>query len=368
MPRAVFDYIDGGAEAEVTLRENRLAWERIYFRPRNAVATPNCDTRVSVLGIDLALPIVLAPLGSTRMFHPAGEIAAAKAAGDAGIAYTLSTFSGYSFEEVSKASRGPLWYQLYLAGGREVVEATLARAWKNNFKALAVTIDTNGPGMRERDFRNGAPQLMGKNLFAMMPFTSQVIVRPRWLAGFLADRKNAMQYPNVLIPGKGPLPAIDVQVSLRDSVVTWADLRWIRKAWPGPILVKGVITGDDALRALDEGVAGMIVSNHGGRQLDTCYPTARALPEVLRAVDGRAEVYVDGGIRRGADVVKAICMGAKAVLIGRAYGYGLAAGGQAGVARAIKILKDDIERTLVLLGCASIRDLNGSYIELPGAH
>ncbi len=367
LPRAVFDYIDGGADGEVTLRENRRVWEEIYFRPRNAVATPKTDTRVTVLGSDIALPMILAPLGSSRMFHPSGEVAAATAAGEAGIPYTLSTFSGYSFEELAKASNSPLWYQLYLAGGREVVQATLARAWKSGFKALAVTMDTNGPGMRERDFRNGAPQLMGKSLFAMLPFTSQVMVRPAWLAGFLADRSKAMVYPNVLIPGKGPLPAIDVQSSLRDSVVTWADLRWIREAWPGPVIAKGVITGDDALRALDEGVAGVIVSNHGGRQLDTCRPTARALPEVLSAVNGRAEVFVDGGIRRGADVVKAICMGAKAVLIGRAYGYGLAAGGHAGVARAIAILKADIERTLILLGCPSIRDLNGSYIETPGA-
>jgi L-lactate dehydrogenase (cytochrome) len=365
VPRAVFDYIDGGAEDEVTLRENRRAWEEIFFRPHNAVATPVCDTGVSVLGCDLALPLILGPLGSSRMFHPAGELAAAKAAGDAGIAYTLSTFSGYSFEELSAGSSAPLWYQLYLAGGREVVEATLARAWKNDFKALAVTIDTNGPGMRERDFRNGAPQLMGRSLFAMLPFTSQVIVRPQWTAGFLMDRANAMHYANVIIPGIGPLPAVDVQKSLRDSVVTWADLKWIREAWPGPILVKGVITGDDARRAIDAGVSGLIVSNHGGRQLDTCLPTARALPEVLEAVNGRAEVIVDGGIRRGADVVKAICMGAKAVLIGRAYGYGLAAGGQAGVERAIAILKADIERTLVLLGCASIRALDGSYVQAP---
>jgi L-lactate dehydrogenase (cytochrome) len=365
VPRAVFDYIDGGADGEVTLRENRRAWEDIFFRPRNAVATPKCDTRVSVLGSDLALPMILAPLGSSRMFHPAGELAAAKAAGDAGIAYTLSTFSGYSFEQLAAASSAPLWYQLYLAGGRDVVEATLARAWKSNFKALAVTIDTNGPGMRERDFRNGAPQLMGRSLFAMLPFTSQVIVRPEWTAGFLMDRKNAMHYTNVIIPGKGPLPAVDVQKSLRDSVVTWADLKWIRQAWPGLILVKGVITGDDARRAVDAGVSGLIVSNHGGRQLDTVLPTARALPEVLEAVGGQAEVFVDGGIRRGADIVKAICMGAKAVLIGRAYGYGLAAAGQAGVARAIAILKADIERTLVLLGCDSVSKLDRSYVQMP---
>ena len=369
VPRAVFDYIDGGADGEVTLRENRRAWEEIFFRPRNAVSTPQCDTRVNVLGCDLALPMILAPLGSSRMFHPTGELAAAKAAGDAGIAYTLSTFSGYTFERLAAAAStektAPLWYQLYLAGGRDVVEATLARAWKSNFKALAVTIDTNGPGMRERDFRNGAPQLMGRSLFAMLPFTSQVIVRPKWAAGFLMDRKDAMNYANVIIPGKGPLPAVDVQKSLRDSVVTWADLQWIRKAWPGPILVKGVITGDDGRRAVDAGVSGLIVSNHGGRQLDTVFPTARALPEVLEAVSGQAEVFVDGGIRRGADIVKAICIGAKAVLIGRAYGYGLAAGGQAGVARSIAILKADIERTLVLLGCDSVSKLDRSYIQLP---
>jgi isopentenyl diphosphate isomerase/L-lactate dehydrogenase-like FMN-dependent dehydrogenase len=365
LPRAVFDYIDGGADGEVTLRENRRAWEEILFRPRNAVATAKCDTHVSVLGRDLALPMILAPLGSSRMFHPTGELASAKAAGDAGIAYTLSTFSGYSFSDLAAASTSPLWYQLYLAGGRDVVEATLASAWKSKFQALAVTIDTNGPGMRERDFRNGAPQLMGRSLFAMLPFTSQVIVRPKWAAGFLADRRDAMHYVNVIIPGKGPLPAADVQNSLRDSVVTWADLKWIRQAWPGPILVKGVITGDDARRAVDAGVAGLIVSNHGGRQLDTCLPTARALPEVLAAVGDQVEVFVDGGIRRGADVVKAMCMGANAVLIGRAYAYGLAAAGQTGVARAIAILKADIERTLVLLGCASINQLDRSYIQLP---
>ncbi|HEX4277995.1 MAG TPA: alpha-hydroxy acid oxidase [Bryobacteraceae bacterium] len=365
VPRAVFDYIDGGADDEITLRDNRRSWQEILFQPHNAVATPKPDTRVNVLGSDLALPMILAPLGSSRMFHPSGELAAAKAAGQAGIGYTLSTFSGYTFAELAAASTAPLWYQVYLAGGREVSEATFARAWQSGFKALAVTIDTNGPGMRERDFRNGAPQLMGKSLFAMLPFTSQVIVRPKWAAGFLMDRSKATHYANVIIPGKGPLPSLDVQNSLRDSVVTWADLKWIRGAWPGHILVKGVITGDDARRAVDAGVSGLIVSNHGGRQLDTCFPTARALPEVLEAVNGQAEVLVDGGIRRGSDIVKAICMGAKAVLIGRGYGYGLAAAGQAGVARAIAILKTDIERTLILLGCPSIGQLDRSYIRMP---
>jgi isopentenyl diphosphate isomerase/L-lactate dehydrogenase-like FMN-dependent dehydrogenase len=365
VPRVIFDYIDGGADGEVTLRENRRAWEEIFFRPRNAVATPQCDTRLKVLGSDLALPFILAPLGSSRMFHPDGELAAARAAGQAGIPYTLSTFSGYSFAELAAASTAPLWYQLYLAGGRDVVEATLARAWKSNFKALAVTIDTNAPGLRERDVHNGVRELMGTDKMAMLPFAAQVLMRPKWAAAFFRDREHALHYANIIIPGKGPFPAADVQVTLRDSVVTWADLKWIREAWPGHILVKGVITGDDARRAVDAGVAGLIVSNHGGRQLDTVYPTARALPEVLEAVNGQAEVLVDGGIRRGADIVKAICMGAKAVLVGRAYGYGLAAAGHAGVTRAIAILKADIERTLVLLGCPSISQLDRSWIHLP---
>jgi L-lactate dehydrogenase (cytochrome) len=174
-----------------------------------------------------------------------------------------------------------------------------------------------------------------------------------------------MFYPNVVVPGVGPMRARDVRGNLLTSVLAWEDLTWIRKCWPGTIVMKGVITGDDARRAIDEGATGVVVSNHGGRQLDTCYPTVRALPEVLRAVNGHAEVLVDGGIRRGADIAKAVAMGAKAVLIGRAYAYGLAGAGRLGVARAIEILRTDLERTLALLGCASTRELDGSYVDVP---
>ena len=246
-----------------------------------------------------------------------------------------------------------------------MAEAALARAWSSGCRVLAVTIDTNAPGMRERDLRNRSTQLIGKGIVNKLPFVPHLLRHPRWLAGYIADRKDVMFYPNVVIPGSGPMRARDVRGNLITSTLTWEDLTWIRQAWPGAIVMKGVITGEDARRAVDEGAAGIIVSNHGGRQLDTCFPTVRALPEVIRAVQGRAEVLVDGGIRRGADIAKALAMGARAVLVGRAYAYGLAGAGQAGVERAIAILRADLERTLALLGCPATRSLDGSYVEVP---
>jgi L-lactate dehydrogenase (cytochrome) len=204
---------------------------------------------------------------------------------------------------------------------------------------------------------------MAGKLGPMLPFLPQILAKPRWLAQFLADR-DAMFFPNIEVDGAA-LPASDVRRMLAGAVVTWADLQWIRAAWPGPILAKGVITADDARRALDLGCAGVIVSNHGGRQLDTSYPTARALPEIVRAVGGQCPILVDGGIRRGADVLKAICMGANAVLIGRAYAYGLMAEGREGIARAIAILRADLERTMALLGCHSLAELNASLVDVP---
>jgi isopentenyl diphosphate isomerase/L-lactate dehydrogenase-like FMN-dependent dehydrogenase len=363
-PDVIFDYIDGGAEAEVTLRDNRRSWEDVLFRPRNAVRVPTRDTSTTLFGVQLSMPLLLAPVGYSRSFHPDGEVGVGRAAREAGIGYVLSTFSGYAVENVAKAA-GTLWYQLYLAGGRSVAEASLARAWAAGCRVLAVTIDTNAPGFRERDIRNGSAQLIGGTLRQKLPYIAQILRHPRWLAGYLSDRKDVMFYPNVVVPGLGPMRARDVRGNLLTSVLAWEDLEWIRKSWPGTIVMKGVITADDARRAIDEGAAGVVVSNHGGRQLDTCYPTVRALPEVLRAVNGRIEVLVDGGIRRGADIAKAIAMGAKAVLVGRAYAYGLAGAGQAGVARAIDILRTDLERTLALLGCPSTRELNGSYVEVP---
>jgi L-lactate dehydrogenase (cytochrome) len=364
LPRAVFDYIDGGADAEVTLRENCRVFDQVMFRPRCAVETRSCDLRVRVLGMTLQLPFLLAPLGSSRLYYPKGEIVAAHEAGRTGTAYILSTLSGCRLEEVKAATTGPAFYQLYLCGGRDVALKAIERARQAGYTALVVTIDTPIAGMRERDVRNGVKELASRSMFKMLPHIWQFALRPRWLAGFLLDG-GLMNFPNVVLPGKGPMLYADVGAALEQSVVSWPDLRWIREAWRGPIVVKGLLTAHDARRAVDEGADAIVVSNHGGRQLDTVSPTLRALPEVVAAVRDQIEVLVDGGIRRGSDVVKAICLGARAVLIGRAYAYGLGAAGRSGVARAIEILRTDIERTLKLLGCSSIAELNDSFVDIP---
>jgi L-lactate dehydrogenase (cytochrome) len=364
LPGPVFDYIDGGAEAEVTLRENRRAFEQVALRPRSAVATPACDLRTTVLGTTLELPFLLAPVGSSRMFYPRGEEAAARAAGQAGTAYILSTLSGTRLEEVKAATPGPAWYQVYLVGGREVATAALRRARAAGYSAIAVTIDTPVSGLRERDLRHDVSGLVGRRLRSTLRAVPALATHPRWLAGFLADG-GLMSFPNVELPGQGPMPYADVGVALEQSMVSWADLRWIRDAWPGPIVIKGVHTGDDARRAIEAGADAVVVSNHGGRQLDGVAPTLKVLPEVIEAVEGRVEVLMDGGIRRGSDVVKALAMGARAVLVGRAYAYGLAAAGEAGVQRAIEILRSDVIRTLKLLGCPSVAALDRSYVAVP---
>ena len=364
LPRVVFDYLDGGAEDEFTLRENCRVFEDVTFRPRYAVAMPKCDLRTRVLGADLAFPAILAPVGYSRLMHPAGELAAASAAGSAGLIYTLSTISAHKLENVRAASTGPVWYQLYIVGGREVAEAGIERAQRAGFSALVVTIDTPVAGLRERDPRNGMKELLGGSILSKLPFLPQMFAHPGWLASFLLDGA-VPQLENIVIPGEGPMPLMDVTAALAKAFVTWEDFRWLRKIWTGPILVKGVLTGDDARRAVDEGAAAIIVSNHGGRQLDGAPATLRALPEVVSAVDGQAEVLMDGGIRRGSDIVKAMCLGARAVLIGRAYAYGLAAAGHAGVNRALEILRADVERTLLLIGCPSVSALNASYVNMP---
>jgi L-lactate dehydrogenase (cytochrome) len=296
--------------------------------------------------------------------HPGGEVAAARAAGRAGTAYILSTISGHKLEDVKAASSGPVFYQLYLMGGRGAAEASIERARVAGFSALVVTIDTPVAGIRERDYHNGMRELISGGPLEKIPYLPQVLSRPGWLVSYLRDG-GLPGLPNVVVPGKGPLPLTDIAAALAESVVTWADLRWIREAWRGPVVIKGVLTGDDARHAIDEGAAAISVSNHGGRQLDGVPASLRALPEVVQAVNGRIEVWMDGGIRRGTDIAKAICMGARAVLCGRGYAYGLAAAGEAGVNRAIEILAGDLERTLRLLGCPSVAQLDRSYVNVP---
>ena len=362
LPRMVFDYIDGGAEREWTLKENCRAFTDVMFRPRSAVATKACDLSTTVLGLGIDVPFILAPVGSSRMFYPRGEEEAAAAAGDAGTIYTLSTLSGCTMEDVKEATTGNAWYQLYLVGGRDVAMGAIARAKKCGYKALVVTIDTPVAGMRERDSRNGVKELLARNL-STVPYLGQMLAKPGWLYSFFGDG-GLMTFPNIVINGE-PMGYADVGAALEASMTSWDDFKWIRDAWGGPIVAKGVHTADDARRAVDSGAAAIVVSNHGARQLDGVAPTIRVLPEVVQAVNGRIEVLLDGGVRRGSDVVKALCMGARAVLIGRAYAYGLGAGGQAGVARALGILKADVIRTMKLLGIGAIKDLDGSFVDVP---
>jgi isopentenyl diphosphate isomerase/L-lactate dehydrogenase-like FMN-dependent dehydrogenase len=364
LPKAVFDYLDGGADGEMTLRENCRAFDDITFRPRCAVAFRECGLKTTVLGLELSFPAMLAPVGYSRLMHPKGEVAAASAAGKAGTGYILSTISGHSIENVRAASHGPVFYQLYLMGGRGAAEAAIDRAKKAGCSGLVVTIDTPVAGLRERDFRNGIKELMGTSVLEKIPFLPQVLSRPGWLIGFLRDG-GVPKLANVVVPGQGPMEMGDVAAALAASAVMWSDLRWIREQWGGPIVVKGVLTGEDAKRAIDEGAAAVSVSNHGGRQLDSVRPSIRALPEVVAAVNGQIEVWMDGGVRRGSDIVKALCLGARAVLCGRAYAYALSAAGEAGVTRAIQILKADVERTVRLLGCSSVAELDRSYVEVP---
>jgi len=363
LPRVVFDYIDGGADRERTLGENRRAFEDVLFRPRSAVATRHCDLSTEVLGTRLELPFMLAPVGSSRLFYRRGEEAAARAAGKAGTGYILSTLSGCRLEDVKAATTGPAWYQLYLVGGRDVALSSIARAKAAGYRALVVTIDTPVAGLRERDLRNGIKELLSFNPLQMWPYVWQMVSRPGWLAAYWGDG-GLMNFPNIVL-ADGPMAYADVGAALEQSMVSWDDFPWIREAWQGPIVVKGAHTADDARRAVDVGASAVVVSNHGARQLDGVSPTIRVLPEVVAAVGDQTEVLLDGGICCGGDVVKAVCLGAKAVLIGRAYAYGLGAAGEAGVTRAIDILRTDVVRTMKLLGCGSVGALDRSFVDPP---
>ena len=363
VPRLVFSYIDGGADAEWTLRENRRAFDTVRFRPRHAVAVPACDLQTRVLGMDLSMPVLLAPVGYLRVMHHDGEIAAARAAGRAGIGTILSTVSGHRLEDVKAASGGAVWYQLYLTGGRAAAESAMQRAMDAGYTVLVITIDSSVIGYRERELRDGMEQMLRGSAWSKVPFIPQVLARPGWLTRFLLDG-GLPDMPNIVTPETGVLRVRDAHTAMKREAFTWQDMQWIRALWKGPIVIKGVLTVDDAKKSLDHGAAAIVVSNHGGRQLDGVPASLQVLPEIVAAVSGQAEIMMDSGIRRGSDIVKAICLGAQAVLCGRAYVYGLAAAGEAGVARALAILRADLERTLKLLGCHSVGGLDRSYVDV----
>jgi L-lactate dehydrogenase (cytochrome) len=363
VPKVVFNYIDGGAEGEWTLRENRQAFDAVTFRPRQAVAVPTCDLRTRVLGVELSMPMLLAPVGYLRVMHPDGEVAAARAACKAGIGLILSTVSGHRLEDVKAASTGPVWYQLYLTGGRAAAESAMRRAMDVGYTVLVITIDSTVIGHRERESRDGMEQLLRGNMWSKIPFVPGIVTHPRWLARFLLDG-GLPDMPNIVSPERGVLRVRDAHTAMKREAFSWSDMQWIRALWKGPIVIKGVLTAEDARRSLDHGAAAVVVSNHGGRQLDGVPASLQVLPEIVEEVKDKAEVLMDSGIRRGADIVKAICLGARAVLCGRAYVYGLAAASEVGVTRSLDILRADVERCLKLLGCPSVNDLDGSYVSV----
>jgi L-lactate dehydrogenase (cytochrome) len=361
LPRVCFDFIEGGGEDEVTLRENVDAFKRLTLRPRSLSGAEERDQRTTVLGTDLATPVILAPVGLPRIVSRHADLDAARAAGEAGTVYCVPTGASASLEEIAAVATGPLWFQLYLWKKPEVYEGLVRRALDLGFKALIVTVDSAIASKRERDLRNGFTLPLRLSLANRL----EALRHPRWLWNHFTGPE--VSFGNLSDVGKGATTLAElVNTQLNNPGASWADLERLRTIWSGPLLVKGVLTAEDAQRAVECGVDGVIVSNHGGRQLDTVPASIDALPEVVAAVSPDTEVLLDSGVRRGTDVLKALALGAKAVLVGRPYMWGLAASDQAGAARALEILRHEIDIAQTLLGRPTLADLDASVVGAAG--
>jgi L-lactate dehydrogenase (cytochrome) len=359
LPAVVFDYIDGGADGEVTMRRNEAAFAGVTFRPRMGTGRFDPRLETTVLGSRVSLPVLLAPCGLIRLFHPDGPAGAARAAAAHGTLSVLSTVAGRPVDEVAAEARVPMWFQLYAAGGLEEAGRLCDQAGDAGVEVLVVTVDTPSLGNRLRDVRNGVAPPLRIDSHNVVPLGAQVLRRPLWAAqlagtGIRLSRRGAGPGGH----GSGMLQAVA-------SPFSWGDVAHLRGRWPGRLVVKGILGSGDAHHAVDAGADAVVVSNHGGRQLDGAPATLEVLSEVVGAVGGHAEVLVDGGIRRGAHVVAALAMGARAVLIGRPYLYGLAAAGQPGVERVLAILEAEMRRTMVLLGCRSVQQLDATWLAAP---
>jgi L-lactate dehydrogenase (cytochrome) len=359
LPAAVFDYIDGGAEDEITLRRNVESFASMTFVPRILRDVSAIDPSVTLLGHAVPLPLVLAPTGFTRIAHPDGEVAVARAAARAGIPYTLSTLSTSSIEAVASAG-GPRWFQVYVWRDRGLVEEMIARAREAGYEAIVLTVDTAVFGRRERDIRRGLtlPPAIGLDTLV------DGVRHPRWTWGLL--RSEPIRFANVtgrhVGDGATPVHLADYVNSQFDPALSWRDLDWLRAAWDGPIVLKGIQSVADARIAAAEGVDAVAVSNHGGRQLDRS-PAVLDLVAGVRDVVGDAVAdHVDGGVRRGSDIVAAVALGATACMVGRAYLYGLAAGGEPGVDHVLDLLDRDVRRTLALIGCRAVTELSREVV------
>ncbi len=326
-------YIAGGADDEITLRDNVAAFHRLRLAPRVLVDVSRVDPAVTVLGQRVAFPVLLAPAAFQSLAHPEGELATARAAAAAGTVAVVSTLSAHRLEEIAAAAPGPKWFQLYCYRERDVTRRFVERAEAAGYGAICLTVDLPRVGNRERDLRNR---------FFLPP-----TVRPR----------NFEEFVGLDVESRGNEVFFEYIQRLIDPSLTWEAVDWLRSLTRLPVLLKGILTAGDAKQALDHGVAGIVVSNHGGRQLDGVPATIDVLAEIVDAVQGRVEVLVDGGVRRGTDVLKALALGARAVLVGRPYLYGLAVDGEAGVRRVLEILKTELELALALAGCPTVSQL-----------
>jgi L-lactate dehydrogenase (cytochrome) len=363
LPGGVFDYIDGAAEDERTLAANEAAFAATTFRPRVLRGIEKVDTASTVLGRPLAYPLALAPTGFTRIADPEGELAVARAAERAGLPYTLSTLSTRSIEEVRGVSAGRLWFQVYAWRDRGLVTEMIQRAAAARYEALVLTVDTAVLGRRERDVRRGfsLPPTIGPRTLV------DGALHPGWTWSFV--RSEPIRFANVVGrdvgDGAAPVTLSDYINSQFDPALSWDDVDWLRSAWDGPIVLKGIQTVADAVLAAERGVDAIALSNHGGRQLDGAPATLSLVAPVADAVGGRIEIICDGGVRRGSDIAKAVAAGATAVMAGRAYLYGLGAAGERGVDRVLDWFRADLVRTMSLLGAGTIADLDRSLIEPP---
>ncbi|MCC7371166.1 MAG: alpha-hydroxy-acid oxidizing protein [Chloroflexi bacterium] len=355
MPKPMFEYVDGGANDEWTLRENRAGFERITFDPKVLVDVSERDMSTTVFGEKLKTPIIIAPTGMTGIAWPNAELLAARAAGRIGAGLALSTYATCAIEDVARTGPGPFWFQLYISKDRAVTDSLVVRAQAAGYKALAITVDTQVPSMRERDVRNGyqaPPRITAGNV-------ADIAWRIGWLKRFLVGPRPAFRNFSGDVAFT-PRQFVEMGASLSrqmDASVTWKDIDHFRALWKGPLLLKGVVSTRDVKTALEHGVDGFIVSNHGGRQLDYAPSSIEVLPEIVDACAGRAEVYLDSGVRRGSDIVKAVALGARAVLVGRPYVWALGAAGEEGADTMFRIFRDEVDRCLALIGVPKLSEV-----------
>jgi isopentenyl diphosphate isomerase/L-lactate dehydrogenase-like FMN-dependent dehydrogenase len=359
-PRLIIDFIEGGAEDELTVTANRAAFDSWDLMPRTLVGVEQVSTAVRVIGQEISLPVILGPAGLARLAHVDGEAAAARAAKAAGTIFTLSTGSSMSIEEVCGAAPGSVWFQLYLWRDHDLVKQLLRRAGAAGCPVLVLTVDVPQMGQRERDLRNGMAIPPSFDLRSGY----DVIRHARWL--WRLSRQPPVTFANLSdVPGRSDSAkdlARYTNTSLVNPGADWETLSWVRGLWDGPLAVKGVLHPSDALEAVRRGADAIVVSNHGGRQLDGAVASLHALPAVLDAVGDRADVLVDGGVRRGTEVIKAVSLGAKAVMIARPWMLGLAAGGQSGVSATLRILAGELQRNLALMGCPDVGELTRHHL------